>query len=120
MSMNLISVATSKWGPSWAMVICRVLPCKLVYRLAGWLSSYLARQRDIPFVQALYINMAVVHRLSDEDPEVIQIVTRLLNNMLCSYADLFRAVSSGLKEIHAACVFDPSARKLIEECAASG
>ena len=61
--MNLISVATSKWGPPFAMLICRVLPCKLVYRCAGWLSSYLARQRHLPFIQAHHFKCAVLsHR----------------------------------------------------------
>ena len=117
--MNLVSLATGRWGPSLAILICRLLPCKLLYSIAGRLASYLAHRREIPMVCDLHRNMAVVLKCSETSPEVRQAVIRLLRNTLCSYVDLFQAVSSGPDKIAAACGFPPSTVETVSESLAN-
>lgn len=64
--MNLIALTTSRWGPSLIMRLCRVLPCGVARRLARWITSTLARRVDLPFIQALRANQAVVHGLPSD------------------------------------------------------
>jgi lauroyl/myristoyl acyltransferase len=117
--MNLISLATSRLGSRLIITLCRILPGTWAYRLASGLACYLASRRQLPFVEALYRNMAVVGNLPEGHPELEGAVRRLLHNTLCSYVDLFCAVSAGPEAIYAACRFDTAAYRLIETCAAS-
>jgi lauroyl/myristoyl acyltransferase len=114
--MNLVSLATSRWGPSLIMFLCRILPSRQLNRLANWISSYVSRQHQLPFVQALRSNMAVVRGLPEDHPDVHDAVRRLIHNALLSYADFFRAVQVGAKEVIAMCELDPSMLQTIEEC----
>lgn len=118
--MNPISLATSRWGPFSVMLLCRVLPRRLIYRLGDWIASYVARRRDWPFVKALYANMAVVQGLPEEDPKVAQAVARLLRNTVRGYLDLFRALLAGPEKIRATCQLDASMTPIIEACLGSG
>jgi len=101
------------------ILICRILPHTLAYRLAWRLSLHLAQRDELPFVKALYRNMAVVNDLPDGHPGLERAVLRLLYSTLCSYVDLFRAVGSGWEAIYGACRFDGTAYQLMEACAAS-
>ena len=117
--MNLISLATSRWGPSLCMFLCRVLPQRAAYRLARWVSSHLARQKDLPFVQSLRANMAVVQGLPADHPQLDQAVAELLYNMACGYIDLFRMVAADPGHA-SACQFDESLNDTVQACLASG
>lgn len=117
--MNLIALATSYWGPPLVMFFCRVFPCWWIQPIAKGLSSHLARRRDIPFVKALRANMAVVHGLPEEHPEVEQVVAELLYNTIISYADFFRAVQAGPEKARIVCELGPAMRQTIQECLAS-
>jgi lauroyl/myristoyl acyltransferase len=114
--MNLVSLATSRLGPSLVMFLCRVLPGHQIYRLGNWISSYVSRQHELPFVRALRANMAVVRGLPEDHPDVEDAVRRLILNALLSYADFFRAVQAGAEEAIAMCELDPSMMQTIEEC----
>lgn len=118
--MNLISLATSRFGPVLVMFLCRVLPRQLLYRLGHWIASYISRQRGLPFVKALRANMAVVRGLPEDHPDVDHAVSRLIRNALLSYIDFFRAVQAGPGEAFAMCELDPAMIQTIEECLASG
>jgi hypothetical protein len=63
--MNLISLATSRLGSRLIITLCRILPGTWAYRLAWGLACYLASRRQLPFVEALYRNMAVVGNLPE-------------------------------------------------------
>ncbi len=117
--MNLIAFATSSWGARFIIWLCRVLPCSLSYRLCDWAAGHLTAQRDHPFVSALRHNMAVVHHLSPADPELDQIVARLLLKSLCSYVDLFRA-AAGPAEMQTFCQINPAALRMIRACRQDG
>ncbi len=117
--MNLISFGTTRLGSRLIILLCRILPGALAYRIAGWLACLLAPQRQLSFIEALYRNLGIVCNLPDGHPNLEAAVLRLLRNAFCSYVDLFRAVSSGPEAIHTACRFDPSAHRLIETCAAN-
>jgi lauroyl/myristoyl acyltransferase len=118
--MNLVSLATSRLGPSLVMFLCRVLPGRQIYRLANWISSYVSRQHELPFVRALRANMAVVRGLPEDHPDVDGAVRRLILNALLSYADFFRAVQAGAEESIAMCELDSSMMQTIEECRSAG
>jgi lauroyl/myristoyl acyltransferase len=118
--MNPISLATSRWGPFLVMLLCRVLPRRLIYRLGDWISTHIARRRDRPFVKALHANVAVVHGLPEEHSKVARAVARLLRNTVRGYVDLFRALLAGPKKIRTICELDPSLISIIEMCLGSG
>jgi lauroyl/myristoyl acyltransferase len=118
--MDPITLATSRWGPSLVMMLCRVLPRSAIRRLGRWLSAYLSRRDDLPFIRALEANQSVVLGLPEGHPRVRRAVARLLENTIASYADLFRLVQGGAEEGCIACEIDPQMRQAIESCLASG
>ncbi len=118
--MNLVTLATSRWGPKLAVLLCRVLSRSQAYRLGRWLASLVAGNSELAFVSALRANMAVVRGLPEEHPQVDQAVTRLLQNTVCTYIDLFRAVMAGPETVCAACQFDQSLLAVVQECRDSG
>lgn len=118
--MDLISLATSRWGPQGVMLLCRVLPGGLIRRLSRPISQYLARRPDLPFVQALRANIAVVQGLPESHPDVGRSVARLLGNAIVAYADFFRVVQSAPEKACVLCELDPSMWRTIEDCLASG
>ena len=118
--MDPISLATSRWGPSLVMMLCRVLPRAAIRRLGRWLSAYLSRRNDLPFIQALIANQAVILELPEGHAQVRRAVARLLENTIASYADLFRLVQGGAEEGCVVCEIDPQMRQAIEGCLASG
>ena len=118
--MNLIALATSRWGPSLVMSLCRLLPRSSIRYLGGWLSSYLAGQRDLEFVRNLRSNVAVIHGLPEEDANIDRAVAQLLYNAIMSYADFFRLVQVGPERARVACELDPSMKQIVSECLATG
>ena len=114
--MSLVSLATSRLGPMLVMFLCRVLPGSLLHRLGRWISGYVSRQHELPFVRALRVNMAVVLGLQEDHPDVDDAVRRLILNALLAYADFFRAVQADPEEATAMCELDPSMMQTIEEC----
>ena len=61
--MNLVALTDNSLGPSLIMRLCRLLPCCATRCLARWITATLARRVDLPFIQALRANQAVVHGL---------------------------------------------------------
>lgn len=98
----------------------RLLPPGLAGRAGRWLATNLARQRGLSLISALRANMAVVHNLTQDDPELDQLVASLLENALCSYSDLLRAAAAGPQAIDALCQLDPASLQAIEDCRATG
>ena len=118
--MDLISLATSRWGPSLVRLLCRLLPPRAIRFLGRWVAGYLARREDLPFVGALGANLAVIHGLPSGHPRVRRAVARLLENTIVSYADLFRMLEAGSQEGGRVCELDPAMRRAIEDCLANG
>ena len=118
--MKLITLATSRYGPALVMVLCRMLPRRVLSHVARYISSRLACQRQLAFVQAIRANSAIVHRLTTGQPELDEKVAELLYNALMSYVDFFRLVQVGPEEARVLCDLDPAMIRTIEECLASG
>jgi lauroyl/myristoyl acyltransferase len=118
--MNLISLATSRCGPALVMILCRVLPRRVLCHIARHISSRLACQRQLAFVQAIRANSAIVHGLSPGQPELDEIAVELLYNALVSYVDFFRLVQVGPAEARVLCCLDPAMVRTVEDCLASG
>ncbi|NIM94831.1 MAG: hypothetical protein GTO18_14115 [Anaerolineales bacterium] len=118
--MNLIDLATSSWGPFLARTMCKVLPRQWTYRIGDQLSAIASRQDQLPFVQALRTNMAVVLGLPEDHTEVSQAVQHSFQNYVRGHIDLCRAVESGPNEVYASCEFDPSLMEVIEAHRSSG
>ncbi len=113
--MNLVKVASSRWGPTIANLICRLLPCKHLYRIASVLARSLVRQ-DAPLIQILQSNMAMVLGLPLTDPRVTEAVVHLLENGLCCYIDLFRMLSAKPDVIRKTCGLDSTAVEPVCKC----
>lgn len=96
--MNLIALATSRYGPALVMVLCRILPRRVLSHVARHISARLARQRQLAFVQAIRANSAIGHGLTTGQPELDEKVAELLHNALMSYVDSFRLVQVGQEE----------------------
>jgi len=90
--MNLISLATSAWGPSGISFLCRLLRRDRACQLGEALADRVHQRPETPLVQALRENMSVVLGAEEGDPEVDRTVHRLLKNATYGYIDLFRAV----------------------------
>ena len=118
--MNLIKFATSRWGASFFMNLCQVLPLPLAYRLGDLLAGRVQKKPDDPCLEAFRANIAVVHGWPTDDPRVESAVSKLLRNIAHSYVDLFKAVKGGSEKIIDTCVIDPSAVEALEKSVASG
>ena len=118
--MNPISLVTGGSGPAMAMLLCRVLPERATAGIVRRLASRVAGQTDLPFVSALWHNMAVVHGLPESDPRVHEPVARLLENTMLGYADLFRLMMAGHEATCGACRFDGAMLRSIERCRSVG
>jgi lauroyl/myristoyl acyltransferase len=122
--MDLISMATSRNGLSMVRFLCRVLPPRAIRLLGRWFAAYLARRDDLPFVQALASNLAVVHGLPAGHPRVCRAVARLLENTVVSYADLFQMLEADARDVstrsvRAVCELDPAMQQAIDDCLTS-
>jgi lauroyl/myristoyl acyltransferase len=113
--MNLISVATSRWGPSLGMCLCRLFSRSQAYQISERLSAYISGQKDTPFVMALRGNMAVVHGLSEDHPDIDRAVAKVIGNAVRGYVDLFRVLRRGPEEVDATITFDRSLFRVVEE-----
>jgi lauroyl/myristoyl acyltransferase len=118
--MDLISLATSRKGPSMVRFLCRVLPPRAIRLLGRWLAVYLARRGDQPFVRALAFNQAVIRGLPAGHPRVRRAVAQLLENTILSYADLFRLLDKSAQDVGLVCELDPAMQRAIEGCLISG
>jgi lauroyl/myristoyl acyltransferase len=93
MSFNLISLATNRWGPIYLQALCNLLGRRQSYQLCDAISAYLARQRRLPFIAALYANMSVVRRISVNSPSLTVDVAHQLANAMHGYTDLYLLLS---------------------------
>jgi KDO2-lipid IV(A) lauroyltransferase len=118
--MNLIKFATSRWGASFFMKLCQILPLSLAYRLGDWLAGRVQKMEDDPCVEAFRANVAVVQGWAMDDLRLDRAVSNLLRNIAHSYVDLFRAIKGGGEKIMDACAIDPSAAQTLQESAATG
>lgn len=118
--MDPISLVTSRWGPSLVRRFCRVLPLGVIRLLGRGIARYLAHRDDLPFVRALRANLAVIYRLPEGHPGVRRAVALLFENTILSYADLFRMLEAGAKDVRVVCDLDPAMRQAIKASLVSG
>lgn len=118
--MNPIALVTARYGPLLLMLLCRLLPLPWAYRMGNWLVGRIAGRQDLPLVQALHANLAVVYGLPEDHPSVGESVSHLLQNTADSFVDLSKALASGPEAITAACRFDEAAWEIVQENLANG
>jgi KDO2-lipid IV(A) lauroyltransferase len=118
--MKLFQLATSRFGPHIVMLLCRLLPLRWAYRLGEWLVALVGRRQDLPFVQGVRANLAVLHGVPEWDPIVGAALRKLLRHMVHSYVDLFRAVHGRPEQVYTTCQLDATAVEAIEACRAEG
>jgi KDO2-lipid IV(A) lauroyltransferase len=118
--MNLVKFATSRWGASFFMNLCQLLPLPLAYRLGDHLAGRVQKKQNDPCLEAFQANIAVVHGWPIDDPRVENAVSNLLRNIAHSYVDLFKAIKGGSESIVDACEIDPSAVEALQKSVASG
>jgi len=90
--MDLVSIATSTWGPSGVSLLCRTLRREQTCQLGDVLAERLQHQPETTLIRALRANMCVVLGVEDDDPVVDRTINRLLKNMMYGYIDLFRTI----------------------------
>jgi lauroyl/myristoyl acyltransferase len=118
--MNLITLITGRYGPTFARTLCRLLPRPLAYRVGCGLAARVAGRDDLPAIQALHANLSVVYGLPVDHPRIVESVGRLLQNTVTSSVDLFRALDGGPEAIQASCRLDESVEEIIRESVARG
>ncbi|OGO17118.1 MAG: hypothetical protein A2Z14_13275 [Chloroflexi bacterium RBG_16_48_8] len=118
--MNWMSVTSSSWGPKWVRSLSTLLPRNQAYQIGSWLTSFIARKKDLSLVSALRTNMAVVHGLPENHPVVDHAVRRLFRNLVRGYVDLYRALDKGPEGVYASCLLDDSLLDMIHSCRVSG
>ena len=111
MSFNLISVATNRWGPIYLQALCNLLGRRHSYHLCESIAAYLARQRQHPFIAALYANMSIVRRLPPDSPTLTVDITRQLCNALHGYTDLYLLLSRRRERVLDRIELDPLSRQ---------
>ncbi|MFQ5942797.1 MAG: lysophospholipid acyltransferase family protein [Anaerolineales bacterium] len=97
--MSLVSIANSRWGPSAAMWLVRILPRRFTLWIADRIAARFARQADTAMVIALRSNQSVVQGLPEDDPIIQETVEAVLRNTMHSYISLFEVMESGFEAL---------------------
>ncbi len=118
--MNPISLVTGRHGPTFARALCRLLPRRLAYGVGRRLAERVAGRDDLPLIQRLRANHAVIYGLPVDHPRVAESVSQLLQNTVTSSVDLFKALEGGPEAIRASCHLDESVNEIIHSRIASG
>jgi lauroyl/myristoyl acyltransferase len=118
--MNWTDVTSSSWGPKMVRTLCSVLPRTQAYQLGDRLTSYMTHQKELPLVNGLHANMAVVYGLPEGHPRLHRAVNQLFRNLVRGYVDLYKALEKGPSGVFASCEFDEFLMNAIDSCLASG
>jgi lauroyl/myristoyl acyltransferase len=118
--MNPIALVTGRHGPTFARALCRLLPRRLAYGVGWRLAERVASRDDLPLIQRLRANHAVIYGLPVDHPRVAESVSRLLQNTVTSSVDLFKALDDGPEAIRASCHLDQSVHEIIQNRIATG
>jgi lauroyl/myristoyl acyltransferase len=105
--MNVMDLTSSAWAPNLVRALCKTLPRQRAYEMGDHLASSIARQRQLPMVQASRRNLAMVLGYPLDHPNLNRGIEKLFRNLMRGYIDLFRAIEHGPSGISAACEFSP-------------
>ena len=118
--MNLVDLANSRLGPPLGILLSRVLPRRTAYRLADSMAAATARRAELPLVQAVRANQAVLRDLPYEHPDLGLAGGEVLRHAARGYVDLFRAMAGGPKALLESCEADDSLVTLLDRGLAGG
>jgi len=113
MSFNLISLATNRRGPRYVQALCNLLGRAGSYRVSDALASYLACQKRLPFISALYANMSVVRRRSPDDPRLVHDVRQVLSRAMRGYTDLYLLLSRRSERVSDRLTLDSNSKRCL-------
>jgi KDO2-lipid IV(A) lauroyltransferase len=94
-NMGIIELSYSTFGPVLGIFLGAVLPTKQAYRLADRIAANVVSQTDSELYRALRTNQAVVRGLAYDDPQLDDIMLRVMQNATRGYADWFKGMAKG-------------------------
>ena len=118
--MSLISIANSRWGPTAAMWLIRVLPRRFTIWAVDRIAERIAGQPDSAMVNAIRSNQAVVQRLDQADPRLDRSIAAVLRNSMRSYITLFEAMDDGFEGLERVTEFDERLLEQADRLATAG
>lgn len=118
--MNWRDVTSSSWGPKLVRGLCTILPRTLAYQIGNWLTSFVVHRNELPLVNGLRDNMAVVLGLPEGHPHVHYAVNQLFRNVVRGYVDLYKAIDKCPQSVFTSCKFDEFLLDAIDSCLSSG
>jgi KDO2-lipid IV(A) lauroyltransferase len=101
--MGIIELSYSTLGPLLGIFLGAVLPTKQAYWLADKIAANVVSQTDSELYRALRSNQAVVRGLSYDDPQLDDVMYKVMQNATRGYADWFKGMAKGRKYLLERC-----------------
>lgn len=105
--MGLIELIFSRIGPYLGLILSRILPQKVAYKVGDWIVQVLLRQTDSVLYKSVRANQAVVRGWSYEDIRLHAVVGEVLSNAAHGLVDWFRVLSKPSLQENLPCTIDP-------------
>ncbi len=116
--MNLVTLISSRLGPTIGIRLGSILSQKQLYAFSDWLIRRIAAREDFAVVQGVRANQAVVRDLPIDAPELKEAVHEVLKNAGRGYADWFRLMAEGPQALLESIEIDEQIFQAIEQAQA--
>ena len=118
--MGIIEFSYSTFGPLLGIFLGAVLPTKQAYWLADKIAANVVSQTDSDLYLALRSNQAVVRGLSYDDPQLDDVMFKVMQNATRGYADWFKGMAKGRKYLLERCQLDSSLLETVKKAKEDG
>lgn len=109
--MGIIEFSYSTFGPLLGIFLGAVLPTRQAYWLADKIAANVISQTESDLYRSLRCNQAVVRGLSYDDPQLDDIMFRVMQNATRGYADWFKGMAKGKQYLLERCTLDDNLLK---------
>jgi len=113
--MALLDLINSWFGPVAGIAIGRFLPYQAAYKLADFITTWIARDEDSELMQVLQHNQRLVQGDDVDDDDILRSARTLLRNVGRGYADWYKALYASTDEIIERCDIDDNVFEVIEQ-----
>ena len=101
--MLINKIASSRWGPSIAFSLLRIVPRSLAFKIGSMLSKRMNGDKQSAMARAIRANQAVIRDRSYDDPELDHVVDAVFESTSRSFVDSFKTIASGSEAVRKAC-----------------
>jgi lauroyl/myristoyl acyltransferase len=116
--MDLVTLISSRLGPTLGIRLGSILSQKQAYAFSDWLVRRIVARDDFAVVQGVRANQAVVRDLPLDAPELKEAVHEVLKNAGRGYADWFRLMAEGPEALLESIEIDEKIFQAIEDAQA--